>query len=127
MPTTVPPRSRRRKQTAAAAPPAIIAESVEAAKEANLRYVTDEKPGVTRKRTGKNKFNYLDTNGKVIRDADTLARIRALVIPPAWTDVWICPSETATSKPPVVTPAAGSNTAITRVTARYATRPSTAG
>jgi DNA topoisomerase-1 len=99
MPTLATPRSRRRKETARAAPaapaspPTTIVESVEAAKGANLRYVTDEKPGVTRKRIGKNKFNYLDINGKVIRDADTLARIRALVIPPAWTDVWVCPSQ----------------------------------
>jgi DNA topoisomerase I len=71
---------------------AVIEKSVEAAKQARLRYVTDDTPGITRKRAGKS-FNYVDTNGKRITDADTLARIGALVIPPAWTEVWICPDE----------------------------------
>jgi len=56
-----------------------------------LRYVTDSKPGYTRKRRGKG-FAYYDTRGELIRDEKKLARIRAIVIPPAWTDVWICPS-----------------------------------
>ena len=88
------PRSRPRVQrrTAAPAEPSVIADSIEAAKEANLRYVSDEQPGITRKPIGKNKFDFFDVKGKKIRDADTLARIRGLVIPPAWTDVWICPS-----------------------------------
>ncbi|MBC8107810.1 MAG: DNA topoisomerase IB [Anaerolineae bacterium] len=70
----------------------VIEKSIEHAKEARLRYVTDETPGITRKRAGKS-FNYFAVSGKKVRDADTLARIRALVIPPAWTDVWICPDE----------------------------------
>ncbi len=56
-----------------------------------LRYVSDARPGVRRRRAGKG-FVYLDATGKRIADAATLKRIRALVIPPAWTDVWICPS-----------------------------------
>ena len=55
-----------------------------------LRYVTNETPGITRVNAGK-QFRYLDAAGKVVRDRQTLARINGLVIPPAWTDVWICP------------------------------------
>jgi len=54
-------------------------------------YVSDEKPGITRKRAGKG-FVYVDPDGKPIADAETLARIRSLVIPPAYRDVWICPN-----------------------------------
>ncbi|HLS47072.1 MAG TPA: hypothetical protein VK012_01045 [Gemmatimonadales bacterium] len=61
------------------------------AREAGLRYVSDGKPGIRRRRAGKG-FSYLDPDGRTIRDAETLARIRGLAIPPAWTDVWICPS-----------------------------------
>lgn len=56
-----------------------------------LRYVSDESPGVRRRRTGKG-FVYLDADASRITDGDTVARIRGLAIPPAWTDVWICPS-----------------------------------
>lgn len=63
----------------------------ESAKAAGLRYVSDFRPGIRRKRHGKN-FSYIDPEGKLIRDRETLARIRSLVIPPAWTGVWICPS-----------------------------------
>jgi len=60
------------------------------AREAGLRYATDTRPGITRRRSGRG-FSYRDPDGAAIRDADVLARIRALAIPPAWTDVWICP------------------------------------
>jgi DNA topoisomerase-1 len=67
--------------------------SAEAAQEAGLRYVSDNRPGYTRR--GKNgDFEYLDIEGKKIRDEQRLLRIRRLAIPPAWTDVWICPSPT---------------------------------
>ncbi|GIF16993.1 DNA topoisomerase IB [Actinoplanes teichomyceticus] len=49
------------------------------------------KPGYTRRRCGRG-FHYLDPDGGTIRDRETLDRIRGLVIPPAWTDVWICPN-----------------------------------
>ncbi len=65
---------------------------VAAAKSAGLRYVSDQMPGIRRIGSGKT-FRYLGPNGRVIRDAATLARIRSLAIPPAWTDVWICPSD----------------------------------
>ena len=60
------------------------------AEEAGLRYVTDDVPGVRRRRAGKG-FTYLGTDGKRITDADRVAWFRQLAIPPAWTDVWISP------------------------------------
>ncbi|WP_313342412.1 DNA topoisomerase IB [Stenotrophomonas sp.] len=62
-----------------------------AAREAGLRYVTDAQPGIARRRAGKG-FSYRDADGHVVREAATLARIRALAIPPAYKDVWICAS-----------------------------------
>src|SRR5207248_7156591 len=53
-------------------------------------YVTDDRPGIRRVRTGHG-FRYVDPAGRPVRDPDELRRIRALAIPPAWTDVWICP------------------------------------
>jgi len=47
-------------------------------------------PGLTRRRHGRG-FAYLDPDGERVRDAEVLARIQELAIPPAWTDVWICP------------------------------------
>jgi DNA topoisomerase I len=61
------------------------------AKDNNLRYVTDEKPGIQRRKAGTG-FSYIGLDGKPIRDKKKLERIKALAIPPAWTDVWICPS-----------------------------------
>lgn len=55
-----------------------------------LRWFSDDRPGLSRRGRGK-AFEYLDLSGKPVRDQATLERIRALVIPPAWTDVWICP------------------------------------
>ncbi|MCJ2057441.1 DNA topoisomerase IB [Methylobacterium sp. J-048] len=60
-----------------------------AAEEAGLVYVDDRRPGLTRKRSGTG-FRYLDAKGAPVRDKRILARIRALAIPPAYTDVWIC-------------------------------------
>lgn len=65
-------------------------EPQQSAREAGLRYITDERPGIRRRRAGKG-FCYVGTDGKVIRDDATLGRIRSLVIPPAWRDVWISP------------------------------------
>lgn len=67
-----------------------IAESKEAARAAGLRYITDRRPGLHRLKTGKS-FRYVDADNKPVRDEDTLARIKSLVIPPAWTEVWIAP------------------------------------
>src|SRR5688500_9929119 len=65
-----------------------VATAVVSAKAAGLRYATCDKPGITRQRRGKG-FIFKGPNGQVIRDERTLARIRALVLPPAWTGVWI--------------------------------------
>ena len=59
------------------------------ARAASLRYVTDDKPGITRRRSGTG-WSYRGPDGQLVRDRETLSRIRALVIPPAWTEVWIC-------------------------------------
>src|SRR2546423_3798706 len=61
-----------------------------AARAAGLRYVADTVPGIRRRRAGR-AFTYRGPDGTTIRDQDTLARIRRLAVPPAWTDVWICP------------------------------------
>jgi DNA topoisomerase-1 len=61
------------------------------AKAAGLRYVSDATPGIRRVRRGKG-FTHVGPGGAVVRDAATLQRIRSLVVPPAWTDVWICPN-----------------------------------
>jgi DNA topoisomerase-1 len=57
---------------------------------AGLRHSSDDRPGISRRRAGRG-FSYRDPDGRTIHDADTLDRIRAIAIPPAWTDVWICP------------------------------------
>jgi DNA topoisomerase-1 len=56
---------------------------------ARLVYVSDTDPGITRRRAGKH-FTYRDPDGRIIRDAAVLDRIRALAVPPAYTQVWIC-------------------------------------
>lgn len=56
-----------------------------------LTYVTADDPGIRRKPARGHGFNYTDAEGRPVRDEATLERIRALAIPPAWTDVWICP------------------------------------
>jgi DNA topoisomerase I len=58
-----------------------------------LRHASDRRPGITRHRSGRG-FAYRDPDGRTIRDPETIARIRSLAVPPAWTDVWICPSPT---------------------------------
>lgn len=60
-------------------------------KKADLRYISDASSGITRKKEGKS-FKYFDTNGKIIKSEIILNRINELAIPPAWSDVWICPS-----------------------------------
>jgi DNA topoisomerase-1 len=74
----------------AAASPLPNTDPPAAAKAAGLRYVHDDRPGITRAAV-KNGFRYLDAHGEKVEDDTTLARIKALAIPPAWTDVWICP------------------------------------
>ena len=68
----------------------VAADSLEAAEDAGLRYVSDDQPGFSRRRKGE-EFEYLDAKRKPIRDEQRLLRIKRLAIPPAWSDVWICP------------------------------------
>jgi len=56
---------------------------------AGLRYTTDQRPSIARRKAGSG-FIYLRADGTRVTDAETLRRIRHLVVPPAWTDVWIC-------------------------------------
>jgi DNA topoisomerase-1 len=71
--------------------PEIVTDPVESAKAAGLRYVSDEQPGIRRRRAGKG-FSYVGADGKAIHDEATLKRIKSLAIPPAWREVWICAS-----------------------------------
>src|SRR5688500_17414568 len=66
-------------------------EPVASARSAGLVYTTDDKPGIRRVKRGKS-FAFADARNRPVRDKDVLARIRSLVIPPAWTEVWICPN-----------------------------------
>lgn len=68
----------------------LVAEAMEAAEEAGLCYVSDDRPGYTRKTKGDD-FEYFDTEEKPITDEQRLLRIKRLAIPPAWTEVWVCP------------------------------------
>ncbi|UPK07998.1 DNA topoisomerase IB [Bradyrhizobium sp. 170] len=67
-----------------------IVDPRDAAESAGLRYVSDERPGIGRKKAGTG-FSYRRPDGSRLIEPDALKRIRALAIPPAWTDVWICP------------------------------------
>jgi len=68
----------------------IVADAIDAAEEAGLRYVSDDRPGYTRKAKGDD-FDWLDADGEPIRDEQRLLRIKRLAIPPAWTEVWVSP------------------------------------
>ena len=69
----------------------VTSDPIASAEAIGLRYVTDDIPGIERKRAGKKGFAYIDTNGDRIRDPDEIRRIDALAIPPAYKNVWICP------------------------------------
>ena len=75
----------------------VHADPTASARSAGLRYVTDDMPGFTRqarKTQDGVSFSYQDTEGKPLRDAQRIREIQALAIPPAYTDVWICPDPT---------------------------------
>ena len=95
---------KRRRKTCAQAqkllkvvsdkPTAVSSEELEpprSARAAGLRYVSDLSPGVVRRRVGRG-FTYIGPSGRRIRNGNELARIQALAIPPAWSNVWICPN-----------------------------------
>ena len=83
MPTIATPRAEP-------TPESQDADGRAAAQAHGLRYASDAKPGIERRRAGRG-FSYRRPDGTPVRDTQTLSRIRALAIPPAWTDVWICP------------------------------------
>ena len=88
----VPAKSERiRKERKKIAEVEVTTDPKDAAEEAGLRYVSDDLPGYSRKRNGTG-FVYFDTEGKPIRDEQRILRINRLAIPPAYRDVWICPS-----------------------------------
>src|SRR5438477_4574985 len=67
-----------------------LSDPVESAEAVGLKYVTDDIPGIKREAAGK-AFRYRRATGEIVKDSQTLGRIKSLAIPPAWTDVWICP------------------------------------
>ncbi|HEX6902573.1 MAG TPA: DNA topoisomerase IB [Thermoanaerobaculia bacterium] len=69
---------------------AVFVDPIESARAAGLRYVTDDEPGIRRRQSGKG-FTYVDPQGNKVKDPKEIERIRKLAIPPAWTDVWVCP------------------------------------
>ena len=77
-------------QAPASVDPEELVDPVRSARAAGLRYVSDTTPGIRRKRAGRS-FSYTSPDGTAVRDHETLRRIKALAIPPAWTNVWICP------------------------------------
>jgi DNA topoisomerase-1 len=85
MPLTIKKPSKRKKVQLT-----LITDPVKSAETAGLRYVTDASPGIRRKGAGKG-FSYIGVDGKKIGDRQELDRIKSLIIPPAWKDVWICP------------------------------------
>jgi len=70
---------------------ALYADPAQSAVEAGLRYLPDTGKGITR-RDNEGKFEYFNTKGDLITDEKVLERVTKLIIPPAWTDVWISPS-----------------------------------
>ena len=83
-------RNSKKKQVSLAAAIEVALDPEIAARRAKLRYVHDSIPGITRHKA-RNGFDYRTPDGELVRDIESLKRIRALAIPPAWTDVWICP------------------------------------
>jgi DNA topoisomerase I len=68
----------------------VIVDPKDAAEAVGLRYVSDARPGISRKKAGRG-FTYCRADRSRLVEPDVLGRIRALAVPPAWTDVWICP------------------------------------
>ena len=79
--------------TAVAPADALHLEPEELAQLAHLRYYTDDRPGYTRQKAGEKEFHYFDQHGQRVTDEADIQRINSLAIPPAYTDVWICPSK----------------------------------
>jgi DNA topoisomerase-1 len=84
------PSAKAKRASRKKALPESILDPAESAKAAGLRYVSDTRPGI-RRHPFRKSFRYTSTDGAPLRDRAILTRIKSLVIPPAWTDVWICP------------------------------------
>src|SRR5437868_838669 len=69
-----------------------LSDSSQSADAAGLRFVSDRERGIRREET-RDGFRYRRSDGTLVRDPRTLERIEAIAIPPAWTDVWICPAD----------------------------------
>ncbi|SEC54803.1 DNA topoisomerase IB [Terriglobus roseus] len=89
-PRVAAPHSKSKQKSRKAAVE-IVLDPEEAARAAGLRYVSDRQPGIHRVKRG-DAFRFVAPDGKLVRDKAVLARIKSLVIPPAWTDVWITTS-----------------------------------
>jgi DNA topoisomerase-1 len=85
------PTSAAARAVAPIASDSVLAASLAHARRAGLRYVSDALPGIRRERSALG-FRYRDAQSRFVRDRAELRRIHALVIPPAWEDVWICPT-----------------------------------
>jgi DNA topoisomerase I len=84
-------KTSRASRLIAAEPMAAVEPNASAAV-AGLRYVNDARlPGI--RRLGRSRVRYVDADGRTVSDRTVIARIKSLAIPPAWTDVWICPDE----------------------------------
>ena len=81
MPSKFTPNSKARPERA---------RNVTSAQDAGLRYVSDRRPGI-RRVMGPVGFKYISSTGRPIRNKSEIGRLNKLAIPPAWTDVWICP------------------------------------
>jgi hypothetical protein len=73
----------------ARAPEVVIVDPRDAAESVGLRYVSVEQPGIRRRKSGRG-FRYVNPDGTSVTEALVLRGIRAIVIPPAWTEVWVC-------------------------------------
>jgi DNA topoisomerase-1 len=86
-----PKATREKRPRRPAAEAVSAADPKEAAESVGLIYVTDQQPGFSRRRAG-DKFKYIGTDGRRITDKKVLERVRKLAVPPAYSDVWICPA-----------------------------------
>jgi DNA topoisomerase-1 len=84
--------SRHGSQPSQTTAPAPSPDALQTARQAGLRYVSDESPGITRETIGRS-FRYRAPGANPVTDPRVLGRIKRLAIPPAWTEVWICPLE----------------------------------
>jgi DNA topoisomerase I len=84
------PRHERNISLNAPADVQTIVDPKDAAESVGLKYVSDARPGIRRRKSGKG-FTYTRADSSRLAETDVLRRIRSPAIPPAWTDVWICP------------------------------------